>query len=113
MRTWAMAAMQADHYAEAQALFERAVAVRPTWAAPNPDGAGHLPGARRPGRQAEATLMRSYELDAGNPVTAYNLALLLYQRGDNERALLHRRLNNSESWPTRSRCGWASRSSTA
>jgi type IV pilus assembly protein PilF len=40
--------------------------------------------------------MRSYELDAGNPVTAYNLALLLYQRGDNERARYIRRLNNSE-----------------
>jgi type IV pilus assembly protein PilF len=64
-------------------------------------------------RQAEATLMRSYELDAGNPVTAYNLALLLYQRGDNERARFYIGGSTTASWPTRSRCGWASRSSTA
>lgn len=47
--------------------------------------------------QAEASLMRSYELDAGNPVTGYNLALLLYRRGELERARFYiRRLNNSD-----------------
>lgn len=47
--------------------------------------------------EAEATLMRAYELDAGNPVTGYNLAQLLYNRGDLERARFYiRRLNNSE-----------------
>ena len=47
--------------------------------------------------RAEATLMHSYELDAGNPVTAFNLAALLYKRGDNQRAQFYiRRLNNSE-----------------
>ncbi len=46
---------------------------------------------------AEATLMHSYELDAGNPVTAYNLSALLYKRGDYPRAQFYiRRLNNSE-----------------
>jgi type IV pilus assembly protein PilF len=47
--------------------------------------------------EAERSFARSYELDAGNPVTAYNLAKLLYQRGDHERAQFYaRRLNQSE-----------------
>jgi type IV pilus assembly protein PilF len=46
---------------------------------------------------AEQSLSRAYELDAGNPVTGYNLALLLYQRGDVARAQFYiRRINNSE-----------------
>ena len=46
---------------------------------------------------AEASFVRSYELDAGNPITAYNLSLLLYQRADFVRAQFYvRRLNNSE-----------------
>ncbi len=35
---------------------------------------------------AERTLSRSYELDPANPVTAYNLAEVLLQRGELERA---------------------------
>ena len=53
----------------------------------------------RAGRNAEAerSLARSYELDAGNPVTAYTLSQLLFQRGDFTRAQFYiRRLNNSE-----------------
>ena len=47
--------------------------------------------------EAERSLARAYELDAGNPVTGYNLARLLYQRGQFERAQFYiRRLNNSE-----------------
>ena len=47
--------------------------------------------------EAEQSLMRSYELDAGNPVTGYNLANLMYARGDFTRAQFYiRRLNNSE-----------------
>ncbi len=49
------------------------------------------------GAEAELSFQRSYELDAGNPVTGYNLASLLYQRGDLTRAQFYvRRLNNSE-----------------
>ncbi len=45
----------------------------------------------------ERSLARAFELDPGNPVTLYNLALLLHQRGDAERARFYiRRLNNSE-----------------
>jgi type IV pilus assembly protein PilF len=42
----------------------------------------------RAGRWAEAerTLSRSYELDPGNPFTAYNLSDVLLQRGELERA---------------------------
>ncbi len=47
--------------------------------------------------QAERSLARAYELDAANPVTGYNLGLLLYMRGDFTRAQFYiRRLNNSE-----------------
>ena len=46
---------------------------------------------------AEKTLMHAYELDAGNPVTAFNLSQLLYNRGDFQRSQFYiRRLNNSE-----------------
>lgn len=47
--------------------------------------------------QAEQSLLRSYELDAGNPITGYNLSTLLFQRGEFARAQFYiRRLNNSE-----------------
>ena len=47
--------------------------------------------------EAEQSLMHSYELDAANPVTGYNLSNLLYGRGDLTRAQFYiRRLNNSE-----------------
>jgi type IV pilus assembly protein PilF len=47
--------------------------------------------------EAERSLALSYELDAGNPVTGYNLAGLLFRRGDFNRAQFYiRRLNNSD-----------------
>lgn len=49
------------------------------------------------GADAERSLSRAYELDAGNPITGYTLANLLYQRGDLSRAQFYiRRLNNTE-----------------
>ena len=46
---------------------------------------------------AERTLAKAYELDAGNPIVGYNLANLLFVRGDMSRAQFYiRRLNNSE-----------------
>jgi type IV pilus assembly protein PilF len=46
---------------------------------------------------AERSFARSYELDAGNPVSGYNLSNLLYLRGDLQRAQFYtRRLNNSD-----------------
>jgi type IV pilus assembly protein PilF len=47
--------------------------------------------------EAEASLTRSYELDAGNPITGFNLSTLLFERGEFVRAQFYiRRLNNSE-----------------
>ena len=47
--------------------------------------------------EAERSLLKSYEYDAGNPVTTFNLAVLLRGRGDVVRAQFHlRRLNNSD-----------------
>lgn len=47
--------------------------------------------------EAEHSLAKSYELDAGNPITGYNLALLLYGRKELTRSQFYiRRLNNSE-----------------
>lgn len=46
---------------------------------------------------AEASFMRSYELDAANPVTGYNLAALLYERNEMAKAQFYaRRINNSD-----------------
>lgn len=46
---------------------------------------------------AEASFVRAYELDAANPITGYNLASLLFKRGEYTRAQFYiRRLNNSE-----------------
>ena len=53
----------------------------------------------RAGQRAEAeqSLTRSYELDAGNPLTGYNLSSLLFERGELVRSQFYiRRLNNSE-----------------
>ena len=47
--------------------------------------------------EAEGSFARSYELDAANPITGYNLASLLYRRGEYTRAQFYiRRLNNYE-----------------
>ena len=47
--------------------------------------------------EAEKSLTRAYELDAGNPIIGYNLASLLYDRGELQRSqFLVRRLNNSQ-----------------
>jgi type IV pilus assembly protein PilF len=47
--------------------------------------------------EAEKSLTRAYELDAGNPVIGYNLANVLYERNELLRAQFYiRRLNNSD-----------------
>ncbi|MFY8042174.1 MAG: type IV pilus biogenesis/stability protein PilW, partial [Rhodoferax sp.] len=47
--------------------------------------------------EAEASLLRAYELEAANPITGYNLALLFFQRSEAQRAQFYvRRINNSE-----------------
>jgi type IV pilus assembly protein PilF len=47
--------------------------------------------------EGERSLSQSYELDAGNPITAYHLSNALFQRGDLPRAQFYiRRVNNSD-----------------
>lgn len=46
---------------------------------------------------AQATLLRAYELDPGNPLTGYTLANMFYQQADWTRAQFYiRRVNNGE-----------------
>ncbi len=89
---------QEARYPLAQQLFEQALAMpqyrerAKTWRA---QGLCQVRAGLR--ADGEQSLLKSYELDAGNPVTAYNLATLLFQRADYARAQFYvRRLNNSE-----------------
>lgn len=89
---------QQTRYSEAVQLFGRAIA--------NPSYAGKAKTLMAQGvcqinagqlSEAEQSLRHSYEIDAGNPVTGYNLAGLLYKRGDWVRAQFYiRRINNSD-----------------
>jgi type IV pilus assembly protein PilF len=89
---------QQGRYSDAVRLFGQAMA--------NPTYAGRAKTLMtqgvcqvRAGQRAEAeqSLMQSYELDAGNPVTGYNLASLLYERSELTRAQFYiRRINNSD-----------------
>jgi type IV pilus assembly protein PilF len=88
---------QQGRYADSSRFFAQAVA-NPTYAGAAKTLMTQGVCQARAGQRAEAeqSLMRSYELDAGNPVTGYNLANLLYERGDFTRAQFYiRRLNNS------------------
>lgn len=89
---------QAGRYDDAAVAFQRAIAV-PAYQdrAKTVMTQGICEARSGDTAKAEATLMRAYELDAGNPVTGYNLSQLLYNRADYSRAQFYiRRLNNSE-----------------
>jgi type IV pilus assembly protein PilF len=89
---------QQQKYAEADHQFERAIA-NPAYTARAKtlmarglcqSGAGKF-------AEAEQSLLKAYELDAGNPVVGYHLASLLLRRNELTRAQFYiRRLNNSE-----------------
>lgn len=89
---------QQARYPEAQQLFSQALS--------NPQYGERAKTFRAQGlcqaraglrEEAEQSLLKAYEFDAANPITAYNLAVLLFQRGDFVRAQFYvRRLNNSE-----------------
>lgn len=86
---------QQKRYPEADAMFERALAV-PNY--PNAPRTLLTQGVCRAfsGKLSEAAvaLGRSYELDPGNPGTAVNLSEVLYRLGDYERARFYiRRVN--------------------
>jgi len=87
---------QQKRYADATQQFEAALAI-PTYQEASKtlmtQGVCQMQAGDRAG--AEKTLTQAYEMDAGNPVIGYNLALLLYQRGDFARAQFYvRRVNN-------------------
>jgi type IV pilus assembly protein PilF len=89
---------QQRRFDEAQRTFEQALA-SPVYGdrakTLMAQGLCHARNNRAP--EAERSLARAYELDPGNPVTAYNLALLLFNRAEIERSqFIIRRLNNSE-----------------
>ncbi|AOW13262.1 type IV pilus biogenesis/stability protein PilW [Hydrogenophaga crassostreae] len=83
---------------EAVELFSRAVA--------NPTYSGQAKTLMTKGvceiraglfKDAEESFARSYQLDSTNPVAGYNLAALLFKRGESERAQFYiRRLNATE-----------------
>lgn len=86
---------QQRQYAAADALFERAanlpqsIATSKTLLA---RGVCQVAAGLYP--EAEKTLTRSLELDSSNPATSFNLASVLYRRGELERARFHiRRVN--------------------
>ena len=89
---------QQSRYAESNAFFTQATG-NPTYTGKARtlmvQGVCQVRAGQR--EEAERTLFRSYELNPNNPVTGYNLASVLYERGDLTRAQFYiRRLNNSE-----------------
>lgn len=89
---------QQARYPQSQAVFAQAIATplyagrAKSWMAQGlcQVRAGLLP-------EGELSLQRAYELEPGNPITGYNLADLLYKRGEFARSQFYiRRINNSE-----------------
>ncbi|MFY9476674.1 MAG: type IV pilus biogenesis/stability protein PilW [Aquabacterium sp.] len=87
---------QRQQYAEADALFARAVELPmsvQTSRTLMARGVCQMQAGQLP--EAQASLKRSYEMEPGNPVTAFNLASLFYRNGDLDRARFYiRRVNN-------------------
>lgn len=89
---------QQKRYSESIALFGRAIAM--------PQYGGQAKTLMTQGicqisagqaTEGERSLLQSYELDAGNPITGYHLSSALFQRGDLPRAQFYiRRVNNSD-----------------
>ena len=89
---------QQARYRESFPLFAQAIA-NPTYGGQGKSlmaqGICQARAGQKP--EAEQSLTRAYQVDAGNPVVGYNLANLLYERGELTRAQFYiRRLNNSE-----------------
>lgn len=89
---------QQSRYRESSQMFAQAIA-NPTYAGQSRSlmtlGICQVRAGQR--AEAEESFTRSYQMDAGNPLTAYNLANLLYQKGELVRAQFYiRRLNNSD-----------------
>ena len=91
-------ACQESRYPEAMANFDKALAA-PNYAGPAKTFLAKGICLQRSGdaRQAENNFLRSFELDASNPIATFNLANLLYKRNDLVRSQFYiRRLNNND-----------------
>ena len=89
---------QQVRYSESFVLFTQAIA-NPTYGGQGKSLMAQGICQARAGQklEAEQSLTRAYQIDAGNPVVGYNLANLLYERGEFTRAQFYmRRLNNSD-----------------
>lgn len=89
---------QQQKYADADQYFGRAIAT-PTYMARGKTLMARGLCQSRAGQLAEAeqSFLKAYELDAANPVVAYQLSSLLLRRNELTRAQFYiRRLNNSE-----------------
>jgi type IV pilus assembly protein PilF len=89
---------QRQRYDEAEALFDRAAAV-PQYrdVQRTLTSKGVCQARQGEWARAEQTLMKAYEMNPGNPLTAVNLSEVLYHRGGYERARFYmRRVNDME-----------------
>jgi type IV pilus assembly protein PilF len=97
MHNYAWFLCQRHRFPEADRMFEQAVA-QPQYRGVTVTLLAQGVCQQRAGRPADAekTLLRSYELDPGNPATAVNLADLFYKKGEYDRARFYvRRVNNN------------------
>jgi len=90
---------QQQRYADAQQQFTAALAI-PSYTDRSKtlmtQGVCQIKAGQR--LEAERSLLKAYELDAGNPVIGYNLAMLMAQRQDWQKAQFYiRRINNGPS----------------
>lgn len=95
-RAWLLCQM--ENYPQADVLFEQVLAA-PSYASRSKTLMAQGLCQARAGRPAEAEkkLLGAYELEVGNPVIAYNIGLLQYQRGAFDKAQFYiRRLNHTE-----------------
>jgi len=90
---------QQNRYADAQQQFAAALSIPTYTERPKTlmtQGLCQLRAGQK--AEAERSLSQAYEIDASNPVVAYNLASLLAQRGEWSRAQFYiRRVNNGPS----------------
>lgn len=98
---------QQGQFAEADAQFAQALA-QPTYRGVTRSLLARGVCQARAGRWAEAegTLTRSYELDPSNPATAYNLADVLFRRGEYERARFYMRRVNAQETTANAQSLW-------
>lgn len=107
MHNWGWMNCQQRRYAEADALFERALAT-PQYREATRTLLARGVCLARDGKWAEAerTLIRAYELDPSNPATGVNLAEVLLRRGEFERARFYIGRVNAQSSQVNAQTLW-------